>query len=285
MKARFTTDGVHFFERRTGLNMLLEEICVPDIDLSRAPANVSIALTNACNLMCSHCFAPKIQASLNAQDVKRWILELSEAGCLGVGFGGGEPILYKNVEDLFRFVRNETDMACTLTSNGTLLTDKVICSIADSIDFLRISTNGRCLSYDLLRHTVAHVRVGVNYLLNAETVKILGRECDRYATVGVQELLLLPQIRTCAVGGVSADVMQEAESVIRNGDWPIRLAISAVMPDGFHLAVGQPGDHGLRQYAHISASGEIKRDSTERGGVKIGNRSVLAALEELEALG
>lgn len=59
VKLRVGPDGLHLFDRRTGLNMLFDEIEAPEEQWSRAPRQVSIALTNACDLACSFCYAPK----------------------------------------------------------------------------------------------------------------------------------------------------------------------------------------------------------------------------------
>src|SRR5271154_6506955 len=82
-------DGLHFFWRETGLNILLDEVRVPARLWSNAPRHISVALTNACDLSCDFCYAPKLSASLDVERVFAWLLELDANGCLGVGFGGG----------------------------------------------------------------------------------------------------------------------------------------------------------------------------------------------------
>ena len=59
MKIRKTEQGVHFFSRDSGTNLLLDEIEMPQGELASAPANVSVAVTNRCNRSCPHCFAEK----------------------------------------------------------------------------------------------------------------------------------------------------------------------------------------------------------------------------------
>jgi hypothetical protein len=50
LKVRTGPDGVHLFDRNSGLNVLFDEALVPKHRWSRAPRQVSIALTNACDL-------------------------------------------------------------------------------------------------------------------------------------------------------------------------------------------------------------------------------------------
>jgi hypothetical protein len=88
---RAGSTGIHLFDRQSGTNILCDEVIVPPSLWSRCPRQVSIALTNACDLRCAFCYAPKISAGLDNTIVSRWLVELSDHGCLGVGFGGGDP--------------------------------------------------------------------------------------------------------------------------------------------------------------------------------------------------
>src|SRR5688572_26068527 len=95
MKIRAGPDGIQMFDRVTGLNVLLDEVSVPSASWAQAPRYISMALTNACDLACPYCYAPKDPAILDFERVVTWLHELDEHGCLGVGFGGGEPTLYR----------------------------------------------------------------------------------------------------------------------------------------------------------------------------------------------
>ena len=94
LKVRMGIAGVHLFNRNTGINILIDEIIPPVSMRSIAPRQVSIALTNACDLNCSHCYAPKNPAVLDFDRLKSWLAELDTNDSIGVGFGGGEPTLY-----------------------------------------------------------------------------------------------------------------------------------------------------------------------------------------------
>ena len=89
LKMRTGPAGVHFFNRATGRNVLFEEVHVDRTGWAAAPRQVSIALTNACDLRCDYCFAPKNAATLDFARVRGWLDELDANGCLGIGFGGG----------------------------------------------------------------------------------------------------------------------------------------------------------------------------------------------------
>lgn len=117
-KRRYSPDGVHFFDRATGLNILLDEIIPPKELWSKAPRQVSVALTNTCDLACPHCYAPKQKAALDFSSLTQWLLELDQNGCIGVGFGGGEPTLYPRLTELLSFATTQTNLAVTMTTHG-----------------------------------------------------------------------------------------------------------------------------------------------------------------------
>ena len=76
LKVRGGPSGIHMFDRTTGLNLLLDEARVPPASWATAPRQVSIALTNACDLACSHCYAPKNPATLEFERLASWLREL-----------------------------------------------------------------------------------------------------------------------------------------------------------------------------------------------------------------
>src|SRR3989339_417715 len=103
--------GLHLFDRTTGLNILFDEVITAPSEWARAPRQVSIALTNACDFCCPNCFAPKNGDVLPAEQIKFWLRELDQNGCLGVGFGGGEPTLHPDFPELCRYAVEETNLA------------------------------------------------------------------------------------------------------------------------------------------------------------------------------
>src|SRR5712692_127084 len=96
LKHRAGPAGIHLFDRTTGVNVLCDEIQVPHALWASAPRQISVALTNRCDLSCPYCYAPKNRASLDLKTLIGWLCDLDSNGCLGVGFGGGEPTLYEH---------------------------------------------------------------------------------------------------------------------------------------------------------------------------------------------
>ena len=292
MKVRGDENGVHVFDRRSGLNVLLDEIDVPLRERAWAPRFVSIALTNACDLQCRFCYAPKDVARLDVDTVVEWAIELDEGGCLGLGFGGGEPTLHSDLAELCRRVTNETQLAVSFTTHGHRITEELARQLKGAVHFVRVSMDGvggtyeriRGRSFATLLDKLQLVRAvapfGINYVVNAETI----RELDAAAAVafeqGAFEMLLLPQHAVAGVGGIDSASSRILTRWIQDNT-RYRLAISDAAPtDGLPIANPFRNGSGIGAHLHIDASGRLRTSSFSADGAYI-RSSVRAALNEL----
>lgn len=298
--SRFGPDGVHLFDRGTGLNVLLDELGVGPEHWSRAPRQVSVALTNACDLACSFCYAPKRPAVLDADRVAAWAVELASAGCLGVGFGGGEPTLYRRLPQLCREITSTTHLALTLTTHGQRWTPRLVTELAGNVHFVRVSVDGVGSTYEQIRgrsfadltrrvELIANAfPIGVNTVVNGAVLPALDEVAAFAVSQGALELLLLPQQPTQLEPGAGCDVVAGLHDWIRGYRGPLRLAIGAAQDSGalggLPLADPLPGEVGLRSYAHVDASGWLRRSSYDADGVPVGSGGVLASLDRLAAI-
>ena len=291
MKIRATPQGYLAFDRRSGLNVLIDEV-VPEKH-STAPAMVSFSLTNRCNLHCPHCFVAKGRSDLPFSLLTKWLVELDENGCLEVGFGGGEPLLHPDFSDICGFVHSQTEMACTFTTNGTLLSEEMVESIRENVDFCRISMDGwdqihersREVPFDTLVSTIGNVagkiRVGVNYLVNDETVGDLDRVARLLESLSAEELLLLPEIGARREILLSGNGISILRGWVASYDGPLRLRGSERTCAEILPSVLPPGDEALFRYVHVDADGIMKPDSFASVGVPIGSGSFLDAFQLL----
>ena len=294
VKTRIGPDGLHFFDRSTGVNVLLDEVRPEEESWSKAPRQVSIALTNACDLHCLYCYAPKGKASLTSDQVLAWLTELDEAGCLAVGFGGGEPTLHPQFAEICKRAAQETGLAVTFTTHGHRLTDQLLESLAGSVNFVRASVDGVGATYeaqrgrrfdDLLKRLSGLARAipfGINVVVNDRAIGELDELASLAHQVKAAELLLLPQQATAAVGGVSQTLAARLEEWVRNYTGPVRLAISEAGADGLPTCDPLPGEKGLRAYAHIDASGMLRASSYATAAAHIGDAGVMASLDRLQ---
>jgi hypothetical protein len=293
MKPRIGPNGVHLFDRISGLNVLLDELRPEEVVWSTSPRQVSIALTNVCDLHCAYCYAPKHKASLHTDQVLGWLKELDIEGCLGVGFGGGEPTLHHDFVDICKRVAGETQLAVTFTTHGHRLTPQLVERLKGSIHFARISVDGVGRTYEeqrgkqfssLLRgiESVATLSpCGLNVVVNERTVAELDAMSELAQEVGASELLLLPQQATTAVASIDGVVGRALRDWVSNYRGKVRLAVSEAGASGLPTCDPLPDEQGLQAYAHIDASGMLRASSYSPAGAKIGKAGVLSALNRL----
>lgn len=292
---RYGRSGLHLFERVAGMNILLDEISVPRARWSRAPRQVSIALTNRCDLACGHCYAPKSRDELRYDDVTRWIEELDSNGCLGVGFGGGEPTLFPQFAELCQYTAGATGLAVTFTTHGHHLTELLAERLRGSVHFIRISMDGVGATYEAirrrpfsdLRRQLERARsiapFGINVVVNEATVPDLDRAATVAEAHGASELLLLPQATVGANPGIDAGSMRELQRWVERYEGSLRLTISESHAEGFPTCDPLPEDRGIRAYAHIDARGTLRASSFHATGVRIGVEELMEAVTRLSS--
>ena len=296
LKLRTGPDGVLLFNRYTGVNILVEEIQMPPELWDMAPRHFSIALTNACDLDCYHCFAPKHPARLNVSQIIAWLEELDAHGCLGVGFGGGEPMLYRELPEVSRYVAKETKMAVSLTTHGHRIDDRLAADLKGNVHFIRVSMDGVGATYEKIRKRPFSLLLrqlelireiapfGINYLVNQMTFPEIDEAVALAAEIGATEFLLLPEQPTKRSSGIDSYTKQALSRWVESYDGPVPLTVSEAGSEGLPTVNPLPKETGLRAYAHIDASGILKRSSYDTYGVPIGAGGVMEALELLQSL-
>ena len=293
MKIRKGPDGIHLFNRETGTNILLDEIIPPKSSWSVSPRQVSIALTNTCDLTCSHCYAPKQKATLDTKTVKSWLSELNEHGCFGIGFGGGEPTLHPGLVDICKHGQDHTELAITMTTHGHHLNDKLLRQLSENVNFMRVSMDGVGEIYEsirgrsfnellkILKRLGKVIPFGLNYVVNSMTIKGISDASKIAEDVGASELLLLPE------EGVGKGIKIDRTSFIYLKDWvsnycgSLQLAISSGYTDDFPATQTLDKEPKELVYAHIDAEGYLKRSSFDSHGVKIDNIDVMSAFRNI----
>ncbi len=292
-KVRHGPAGLHLFSRTTGLNLLIEEIEVPPELYSRAPRQVSIALTNQCDLACEHCYAPKLRHEINYESLIGWLAELDASGTLGVGFGGGEPTLYPRFVELCQHMARETQLSLTFTTHGHHIDEAMADGLRGSTHFIRVSMDGIGDTYESIRRRsfrdlLARMRLvrtitkfGVNFVVNERTLPDLEEAAAIVADHGCCELLLLPQMATRRCSQIDDDTLQGLRRWVEAYRGSLRLSISEESADGFPVCDPVAAERGLRAYAHIDAAGVLKPSSFHATGIPIATDGVLSALDRI----
>jgi MoaA/NifB/PqqE/SkfB family radical SAM enzyme len=293
LKVRAGPSGVHIFNRATGLNVLLEEVKVPSAMWAAAPRQISIALTNACDLACPYCFAPKNPATLDIERVIGWLDELDINGCLSVGFGGGEPTLYRHFVEVCRYATMKTGLAVTFTTHAHHLGEKLISALTGNVHFVRVSMDGVGATYEALRGRpfaafLKHLEslrslapFGINFVVNSRTLPELDAATRLASELGASEFLLLPEQPSRGSCGIDDRTAQALRRWVSQYRGAIPLTVSETSADGLPTCNPLVRETKLRAYAHIDASGILKRSSYDSHGVVIGADGVIPALNLL----
>jgi hypothetical protein len=160
---------------------------------------------------------------------------------------------------------------------------------------MRVSMDGVGATYEQMRgRSFAAMRscfdivgksipFGINYLVNARTVPDLDAASTFAAEVGAAELLLLPEQPVLGRGGVDDHTTHALRCWVDGYHGSVPLTVSEVGAKNLPVCNPLPQENGLRSYAHIDASGVIKRSCYNSEGVAIGPDGVMRALETLQS--
>ncbi len=81
---------------------------------------IDIEPTTVCNLKCPFCFGPKVESVKGELSLETWketIIRFKNWGVENVVISGGEPLLYKNIEELIKFIKHN-DLSIVLSTHG-----------------------------------------------------------------------------------------------------------------------------------------------------------------------
>ncbi len=87
----------------------------------KAPLTINWAVTNKCNFKCKHCYSRTDPSEeLDGKALQTCIDMISAAGVLSLNFGGGEPLLRPDLEQLARHA-SKLGLRVSMNSNGFLI--------------------------------------------------------------------------------------------------------------------------------------------------------------------
>jgi MoaA/NifB/PqqE/SkfB family radical SAM enzyme len=285
--------GIHLFNRASGLNLLIDEFVPLETVWAAAPRQVSIALTNTCDLACSYCFAPKTHATLAFDRIVEWLDELDANGTIGVGFGGGEPTLYRRFTDLCAHATRNTSLAVTFTTHGHHLDGAMLAALKGNVHFIRVSMDGIDSTYErlrgrpfiALRQRLSAIReitpFGINYVVNSDTFHDIDAAAAFAEKASASEFLLLPEQPVNGHGGINDATAEALRDWVGCYSGDMRLAVSEMGAEGMLTCNPFVNETGLRAYAHVNAHGVLKHTSYDSQGVAIGPDGIMSALVQL----
>lgn len=190
---RYALDGaLLLFDPRTGLTARCEGDQTNHLR-RRVPRVIQFAITNACNLRCGFCSRDADEPSTwTVADAAHLLGELSRAGVLEVAFGGGEPFAFRDLPALLHRLRDDTELAVSLTSNGTRLDDAMLDRIDGAYAQLRISVyDDNAAGAVVERLAARRACFGVNWLVTPARLPRLEDELIELTERGCRDVLLL----------------------------------------------------------------------------------------------
>src|SRR3954452_3193427 len=110
--------------------------------VDRKPLQCSLYVTDQCNLDCAYCTEyDNSRPHPSIDDLKKWVWKIRELGTMRIALVGGEPLVHPNIVELVRYCR-ELGFATSLTTNGFLLTRKLIAELEDAgLQVMQISVD------------------------------------------------------------------------------------------------------------------------------------------------
>lgn len=251
---------------------------------------MSIALTNACDLSCPFCYAPKSSHSLQMDNILTWAKELDGIGTLEIAFGGGEPTLYRNLPELCRTLWTQTNLGISITTHGQHITRELADALTGVVSVVRVSIDGPEPYYSSIRrrplrqlmecldHIGGRIPLGINTVVNLQTLPYLDEMASLVKRLGAVDWLLLPEVRDGNFT-FSDSEWKALDKWITEQRSEIDLRVSTEAAKYLTCPVlleNQPED-----YAHISADGYLRSCSYVKGGIALQGSTITAALRDL----
>jgi MoaA/NifB/PqqE/SkfB family radical SAM enzyme len=301
-RRRKQADGVLFFHRRTGLNVLLDEVIPEPEDVDCVPRYVQWSLLDACNLRCDFCAASKGGKGWKWDAITKLLRGLDAWGVMEVAFAGGEPMLHPDVIKIVRFVGEETGMIAHLTTNGLWSPPDFVAQVQEHIGQVRVSVDGLGAVYEAMRGVafseleagltkLKGLRLGLNCLVTAQT---LGQMPDYFAWAasrGIRDILLLKPVGPGAALLPDGWRPRLVEIILGGIERGFRISTSSafgVLPGVPALSAGGQGCGCGKAFLFITSDGRAKVSSTSRqtfsfgdvGGLQEIYKTQFAAVED-----
>jgi len=119
-----------------------------------------------CNMACRFCYLWRNghAGQLSTDSAKELIRQSASAGVQWFVFGGGDPLMRKDLPELVSFAK-ESGLKVDIQTNGILLNDSILKSIAVHVDRLGLSLDGEdAQTHDRLRRYPGHYATVIDAL-------------------------------------------------------------------------------------------------------------------------
>jgi len=140
------------------------------------PLYVVFDITNKCNLKCIHCYSAEQKGELTTKEAYHILDMLYKSGAAMVDFGGGEPLLRKDIFDIISYSK-KLGFYTSISTNGTLLNKTCVTRLRSlDIDHICISLDGaKPETHDFIRQkkgtflkTIDGIKNSINAGMNTQ---------------------------------------------------------------------------------------------------------------------
>lgn len=108
--------------------------------------NISILITERCNLFCKHCAAnsKKMNETVDipTEEMLNILSKVIKCKPESITISGGEPLVRKDFKDIINFIKNNSDISIDLMTNATLINHELAEFLANHVDVFDISMDG-----------------------------------------------------------------------------------------------------------------------------------------------
>lgn len=287
MKLRKEISGLHFFNRKSGVHILVDEISFDKTEISNSPRIVSISLTNICDLKCHFCYAPKNRDTLDFNYLKNLCKKLDDLGVLEVTFGGGEPTLYPNFIVLCQWIWHNTSLGISFTTHGHKMNSDFAKELQNNVSMIRFSIDGveprysqirgRKLSelLDKINLVKGKIPFGINCVVSKNGIKELEKVIELSIGIQAENILIIPEHINGVFQLTNTD-WKALDKVIKKYDTKIEMLVTHEADDFIDSRTLKISNDEEFLFSHISADYKLKVNSYDKLGVYINS------VEELE---
>jgi len=280
MKVRKEISGLHFFDRVTGLHLLLDEIKIPEKDTQNTPRTVSIALTNKCDLKCHFCYAPKDKNALTFDYLTKLCKQLDNIGVLEITFGGGEPTLFPRFEELCNWVWDNTSLGISFTTHGHHINEELISRISGKVSSIRFSIDGLEPRYSTIRGkklsdliekiklVSGQIPFGINCVVSKEQTDELKKVIELAIDLQASNVLIIPE-HSNGIFQITKEDWIKLDDIIKSYSKQIELLVTFEAGNYLQSNTLDVSTNQEYLFAHISADNKLKQNSFDTDGILI----------------
>jgi MoaA/NifB/PqqE/SkfB family radical SAM enzyme len=238
----------------------------------QAPLTILFGLTGSCDRRCHFCHREVRQkGAWTVETALAFLKSFAEAGSLEVAFGGGEPLLFEELDLLIERLHQETPLAIHLTTNGNRLTEARLARWKGRVGQLRLSLYADSFWQDTVRLlSSSGQQFGANLLVTPESLPRIPEIAALLADNHAHDLLFLNYLGPDPTLQLTPSQKQAVA----------RLVPALPLPTAFSVCWGDPGLPARslegrlknpcgagRSFLTITADQKVLPCSFHRGGI------------------